>query len=163
KEDGVFTLALSDEERLIQETARRFARDRLLPELRAHERARAVPPEVVREFAGLGLAGGEDLGAFARALVLEELAAVDPGAALALARARAGIRTAVGALLVGAARGAHEYAMRYATERTAFGRPIAHHQALAFLIADLATAVDVARLAVWRAAAALDRGESGEW
>jgi len=53
--------------------------------------------------------------------------------------------------------------MRYATERTAFGRPIAHHQALAFLIADLATAVDIARLAVWRAAAALDRGESAEW
>jgi len=53
--------------------------------------------------------------------------------------------------------------MRYATERTAFGRPIAHHQALAFLIADLATAVDVARLAVWRAAAALDRGERAEW
>ena len=67
------------------------------------------------------------------------------------------------ALLVGAARGAHRYAMRYAMERTAFGRPIAHHQALAFLIADLAIAVDVARLAVWRAAAALDRGEPAEW
>src|SRR5205814_960011 len=63
----------------------------------------------------------------------------------------------------GRTRGAHQYAMRYATERTAFGRPIAHHQALAFLIADLATAVDVARLAVWRAAAALDRGERAEW
>jgi len=69
----------------------------------------------------------------------------------------------VAALLVGAARGAHRYAMRYALERTAFGRPIAHHQALAFLIADLATAVDAARLAVWRAAAGLDRGESAEW
>ena len=264
----MFTLALSDEERLIQDTARRFARDRLLPGLRAHERARGVPRELVGEFGALGLTAGEDLGAFARVLVLEELAAVDPGAALALdagglaqplldaaglgaalgrgvviedvegrfhardgrrlagehpwvpadeiavavvlhperalivregwrltpiaacgleaagasrlvlddapiaatledpralARARAGIRTAVGALLVGAARGTHEYAMRYATERTAFGRPIAHHQALAFLIADLATAVDIARLAVWRAAAALDRGESAEW
>src|SRR5207253_10323505 len=81
----------------------------------------------------------------------------------ALARARARPRTSVAALLVGAARGAHQYAMRYATERTAFGRPIAHHQALAFLIADLATAVDVARLAVWRAAVALDRGERAEW
>jgi alkylation response protein AidB-like acyl-CoA dehydrogenase len=73
------------------------------------------------------------------------------------------MRTAVAALLAGAARGAYEYAMRYATERVAFGRPIAHHQALAFLIADLATAVDVARLAVWRAAAALERGEVAEW
>jgi alkylation response protein AidB-like acyl-CoA dehydrogenase len=83
--------------------------------------------------------------------------------ATALTRARARIRTAVAALLVGAARGAHRYAMRYATERTAFGRPIAHHQALAVLIADLATAVDVARLAVWQAAAALDRGEPAAW
>jgi alkylation response protein AidB-like acyl-CoA dehydrogenase len=53
--------------------------------------------------------------------------------------------------------------MRYATERTAFGRPIAHHQAMAFLIADLATAVDVARLAAWHAAAVLDRGDTAEW
>jgi alkylation response protein AidB-like acyl-CoA dehydrogenase len=53
--------------------------------------------------------------------------------------------------------------MRYATERTAFGRPIAHHQALAFLIADMAIAVATARLAVWRAAVAIDRGDSGEW
>jgi alkylation response protein AidB-like acyl-CoA dehydrogenase len=279
----VFAFALSDEERLIQETARRFARDRLQPRLRAHERARGVSRELVGEFAGLGLDavdlparyGGQGLGAFANALVLEELAAVDPGAALALdaaglalqplaegglerlvaelrdepgrrgvviddvdgrfrvadgrvageaawipadevalavifqpgrafvvregwrlepvracgleaagasrlvldaasiaatlddppalARARARIQTSVGALLVGAARGAHEYAMRYATERTAFGRPIAHHQALAFLIADLATAIDVARVMVWQAAAAIERGETAEW
>jgi len=79
------------------------------------------------------------------------------------ARLRAQLRTWVAALLVGAACGAQRYAMRYAQERTAFGRPIAHHQALAFLIADLATAVDVARLAVWQAAAALDRGEPAEW
>src|SRR5438552_2629556 len=158
----VFSFALSEEERLIQETARRFAHDRLRPGLRAHERARGVPGALVAEFAALGLdavdvpagAGGQGLGAFAKCLVLEELAAVDPGAAVSLA---------VAALLVGAARGAHQYAMRYATERTAFGRPIAHHQALAFLIADLAAAVDVARLAVWRAAAALDRGERAEW
>src|SRR5205823_6019685 len=39
---------------------------------------------LVGEFAGRGLTGAEDLGAFARALVLEELAAVDAGAALAL-------------------------------------------------------------------------------
>src|SRR5205085_2913185 len=81
----------------------------------------------------------------------------------ALGRARARIRTEVAALLVGAARGAYRYATRYATERTTFGRPIAHHQALAFLIADLATAIDVARLVVWRAAAAIDRGETADW
>jgi alkylation response protein AidB-like acyl-CoA dehydrogenase len=41
----------------------------------------------------------------------------------------------------------------------AFGRPIAHHQALAFLIVDMATAVDGTRLLVWDAAWRLDRGE----
>lgn len=88
-------------------------------------------------------------------------ATIDDPRALARVRARSRIRAA--ALLVGAARGAHEYSMRYATERTAFGRPIAHHQALAFLIADMATAVAVARLAVWRAAGAIDGGSSAEW
>src|SRR6266403_2267958 len=88
----VFSFALSEEERLIQETARRFAHDRLRPGLRAHERARGVPGALVAEFAALGLdavdvpagAGGQGLGAFAKCLVLEELAAVDPGAAVAL-------------------------------------------------------------------------------
>ncbi|TMB48222.1 MAG: acyl-CoA dehydrogenase family protein, partial [Deltaproteobacteria bacterium] len=83
----VFSFALSEEERLIQETARRFAHDRLRPGLRAHERARGVPGALVAEFAALGLdavdvpagAGGQGLGAFAKCLVLEELAAVDPG------------------------------------------------------------------------------------
>src|SRR5205807_4833781 len=89
---SVFTFALNEEERLIQETARRFAHDRLRPDLRAHERARGVPGALAAEFAALGLdavdvptgAGGQGLGAFAKSLVLEELAAVDPGAALAL-------------------------------------------------------------------------------
>ncbi|MGH7823157.1 MAG: acyl-CoA dehydrogenase family protein, partial [Candidatus Binatia bacterium] len=53
--------------------------------------------------------------------------------------------------------------VRYATERTAFGRPIGHHQALAFLITDMATAVDAARMAVWRAAAIIDRGQAASW
>ena len=81
----------------------------------------------------------------------------------ALARCRARTRTAVAALLVGAARGAREYATRYAIERTAFGRPIAHHQAVAFLIADMATAIESARALVWRAAAAIDAGEDASW
>jgi alkylation response protein AidB-like acyl-CoA dehydrogenase len=279
----VFTFDLTEEERLTQDTARRFAQEQLLPHLRDHERARAVPQALIDDFHVLGLdsvdvpsnAGGQELGTFAKVLVLEELAAVDPGAALALdqlglatypvsegdrhgllaqlrqaprgrgvviedteqlfrvehsklsgehpwvpadqvrvavilqagcafivtegiqltalkpcglqaagaaqltlqgvpviariedpvalTRVRAQMRVYVAALLVGAARGAHQYAMRYATERTAFGRPIAHHQALAFLIVDVATAVDAARVALWRAAAAIDAGQAGEW
>jgi len=76
------------------------------------------------------------------------------GARRALARAR----LYAAALLVGVMREAAEYSRRYAIERVAFGRPIAHHQALAFLIADMASAVDMARLLVWDAAWRLDTG-----
>ncbi|MGH7899928.1 MAG: acyl-CoA dehydrogenase family protein, partial [Candidatus Binatia bacterium] len=88
----MFELGLSDEERLIQETARRFATERLAPRIREHERARGVGTALAAEFDALGLgrldlpadAAGQGLGALAKALVLEELAAADAGAALAL-------------------------------------------------------------------------------
>ena len=74
-----------------------------------------------------------------------------PGAARALARAR--LYTA--SLLVGVMRQAAEFSREYALEREAFGRPIAHHQGLTFLITDMRAAVDGARVllreAAWRA------------
>ncbi|GAA4082566.1 acyl-CoA dehydrogenase family protein [Nonomuraea soli] len=83
-----------------------------------------------------------------------------------LARARAGERTghqaamrtfettrpSVAAMAVGIARAAFEYARDYAREREQFGRKIGENQAIAFLLADMATRVDVARLLTWRAA-----------
>jgi alkylation response protein AidB-like acyl-CoA dehydrogenase len=80
-----------------------------------------------------------------------------------LARARSRVRLHASALLVGTARGAHAYAMRYAIERTAFGRPIAHHQALAFLLVEMAMGIEAARLATWRAASVIDRGQDARW
>jgi alkylation response protein AidB-like acyl-CoA dehydrogenase len=61
-------------------------------------------------------------------------------------------RPAVAAQAVGVARAAYEYALQYATERVAFGKPIAMHQGIGFMLADMATEVDAARLLVWRAA-----------
>ncbi len=61
-------------------------------------------------------------------------------------------RPAVGAMAVGIARAAHEYALDYARERTAFGRRIIENQAISFMLADMATEIDAARLLVWRAA-----------
>jgi alkylation response protein AidB-like acyl-CoA dehydrogenase len=271
---------LGDELELIQRAARGFADTHLRPNLRAFERSRSVSPEARRAFAEIGLAalelpeslGGAGLGALARAVVGEELAAGDPGAALALdplgaalaalqelggeaalrelalpllerpgARALlvreseiarggpsagssvpwvpagradlvcvlgpegvrvldagyaleplrgAGLRAAgasalhfdgsaararftsapaarralararlyVAGLLVGVMREAAEFSRRYALGRVAFGKPIAHHQALAFLIADMAAAVDGARLLVHEAAWRCDAG-----
>jgi alkylation response protein AidB-like acyl-CoA dehydrogenase len=57
---------------------------------------------------------------------------------------------------VGTARAAFEYAVRYATERQTFGKPIAEHQGVAFMLADMGIAVDAARYLVWHAAWAID-------
>lgn len=278
---------LGDDLAMIRDTAERFARDQLAPNMREAERARGLAPELRRRFHELGLSavelpeelGGAGLGALARAVVLEELAASDAGAAVALdplgpalypliefggvaalseharpviedlearavlvfddgrhlhvadrslrgtvpwvpaeradlvvlldstgatvvregiviapvqgsglraagaaelrfedapiaarwhdadaaARALARARLYVAALLVGTLRAAAEYSRLYALDRVAFGRPIAHHQALAFLIADMRAAVDGARAllhdAAWRADAGLDFAE----
>ena len=55
-------------------------------------------------------------------------------------------------LSMGIARAAAEYAAEYATRRVQFGRPIGQNQAVAFMLADMAAAVDAARLLAWRAA-----------
>ncbi len=61
-------------------------------------------------------------------------------------------RPAVGAQALGVARAAYEYALDYAKERHAFGRPIIMNQAIAFKLAYMATEIDASRLLIWRAA-----------
>jgi len=68
-------------------------------------------------------------------------------------------RIGISAQAVGLARGALDYAVAYARDRRQFGQPIGQFQGIQFLVADLATAVDAARLMTWHAAAACDRGE----
>ncbi|NEC23862.1 acyl-CoA dehydrogenase family protein [Streptomyces parvus] len=68
-------------------------------------------------------------------------------------------RIVLGAAAVGAARAAYEYARDYARTRVQFGRPVVEHQAVAFRLADMASRIEVARLAVLRAARAVDAGE----
>jgi alkylation response protein AidB-like acyl-CoA dehydrogenase len=70
-----------------------------------------------------------------------------------------GGRISIGALAVGIARGAYEAARDYAKQRTAFGKPIAEFQAIQFMLADMATEIEAARLLCYRAAAAKDNGE----
>ena len=68
-------------------------------------------------------------------------------------------RISIAAQGVGIARGAYEAAVAYARERHTFGRPIADHQAIMFMIADMATRIDAARMLTLRAAALKDNGE----
>jgi alkylation response protein AidB-like acyl-CoA dehydrogenase len=281
----MFDFEFGEDLELITETAKSFATDALLPRLREHESARAVDATVRASYAEMGLAGlelpeslgGADLGALARVLVNEELAAGDAGAALALdplgpalyplleiggedavrefalplletdaaraifvdaadaklevgttvsgsvpwvpsdrvdllvllrddeaivvrdgiethelrgsgmraagaseltlmaapiaarfegraeaARARARARLYVASLLVGVLRQAADFSREYAIEREAFGRPIAHHQGLTFLIIDMLAAVDGARVLLHEAAWRIERDAAGE-
>jgi acyl-CoA dehydrogenase len=61
-------------------------------------------------------------------------------------------RPVVGAQALGIARAAYEFALDYARDRQAFGKPIIMNQGIAFKLADMRMEIDSARLLVWRAA-----------
>ena len=67
-------------------------------------------------------------------------------------------RPTVSSGAVGLARRAMDEAVRYATERSTFGQPIAKYQAVSFMIADMAKDIEAARLLVWQSAWAIDNG-----
>jgi acyl-CoA dehydrogenase len=62
---------------------------------------------------------------------------------------------------VGLARASYETALEYTQDRQAFGKPVAHFQAIAFTLADMHMDVESARWMVWRAAVELERGNFG--
>jgi acyl-CoA dehydrogenase len=67
-------------------------------------------------------------------------------------------RASVAAAAVGLAKAAMDYAIQYSQERQAFGGPIANHQAISFLIAEMAMNIDAGRLLCWQAAQLRDAG-----
>src|ERR1700736_4793073 len=68
-------------------------------------------------------------------------------------------RPGVAAMAVGIARAAFEFATDYSKERIQFGVPIAMHQAIQFMIADMATEIEASRLLTWKSAVLLDQGQ----
>jgi len=68
-------------------------------------------------------------------------------------------RPGVSAMAVGIGRAAFEFAADYSKERVQFGVPIAMHQAIQFMIADMATKLEAARLLVYKSAVLLDQGQ----
>ncbi len=68
-------------------------------------------------------------------------------------------RPGVAAMATGIGRAAFEFATEYSKERVQFGVPIAMHQAIQFMIADMSTKVDAARLLTWNSAVLLDQGK----
>ena len=139
----MFDLSPDDELALVLETARRLAQDELVPAMRDHEADRAVSSSLAQSWAEVGLSTLDERDAQVR---LE-------GASRARARAR--LHTA--SLLLGVLSATCTFSAAYAQERQAFGKPIGHHQALAFLITDMHMALEAARLVVHEAAWRVDR------
>ena len=83
------------------------------------------------------------------------LGAEGEGYRIALSNLEGG-RICVAAQAVGIARSAYEAALKYARERTSFGKPILEHQAVNFRLADMATRIEVARQMTWHAATLRD-------
>jgi len=69
------------------------------------------------------------------------------------------MRAAAAAVAVGVARASFEYARDYAKERVQFGEPIAHRQAIAFMLAEMAIDIDGLRLMTWETSWKLDQGQ----
>ncbi len=90
---------------------------------------------------GTQLLGGKEGGGFRNAM-------------MTLDRARPG----VAAQALGLAQGALEWAMRYTSERRQFGQTVMTHQAIQFMLADMATQVEAARQLVYTSARAIDAG-----
>jgi alkylation response protein AidB-like acyl-CoA dehydrogenase len=67
-------------------------------------------------------------------------------------------RIGIGAQMIGVARGAWEYAVKYAKERKQFGKPISEFQAVQFQLAQMATEIETARLLVYNTARMKDAG-----
>ena len=88
----------------------------------------------------------------------QRLGAVGEGFKIALGTLDGG-RIGIAAQAVGIARACLEDSLEYAKSRQAFGKPIAELQAIQWMLADMATEVDAARLLAWRAATLKDRNE----
>jgi alkylation response protein AidB-like acyl-CoA dehydrogenase len=68
-------------------------------------------------------------------------------------------RVALAAMAVGVSRAAYEYSRDYAKEREVFGVKVAQKQAIAFMLAEMATEIEAIRLLVWEAAWMIDEGK----
>jgi butyryl-CoA dehydrogenase len=88
----------------------------------------------------------------------QRLGEVGEGFKVALSTLDGG-RIGIAAQALGIARACLEDSLAYAKERHAFGKPIVEMQAIQWMLADMATEVDAARLLIWRAATLKDRGE----
>jgi len=89
--------------------------------------------------------------------VTHRIGAKGQGLKIALSGLEGG-RIGIASQSVGMARAAFEAALKYSKERTSFGQPIFNHQAIQFMLADMATQIEAARQLIWHAASMRDAG-----
>jgi alkylation response protein AidB-like acyl-CoA dehydrogenase len=108
----------------------------------------------------MGLHGSDTVEiVFEDCLIPDENLLGDPtGGFKAFMETLTGGRISIGALALGLAQGAYEQSIRYAKQRKQFDQPIANFQAIQFLLADMATKIEAARLLVYEAAMLKDGG-----
>jgi hypothetical protein len=109
-------------------------------------------PSMGLRAARLGSVRFDDVVLPQRALLGEDPSALDYGEVIS--------RSAIAwsALAVGCSQAVLDYAIPYCNDRKAFGEPISHRQAVAFMVADIAVELDGMRLLTWRAASRADLG-----
>ncbi len=90
--------------------------------------------------------------------VANRLAEERKGFGIAMATLDGG-RIGIAAQALGIAQRAFDLAVAYAKQREAFGKPIAANQAIQWMVADMATRIESARLLTWRAAVSKDKGD----
>ena len=74
----------------------------------------------------------------------------------------ASLRLYISSYLLGVSRASFEYSLKYTQERVVFGKKVAHHQAIAFILADMSTYIESTRLYIWKAAWVLTKGDGFE-
>ncbi|CAH2268248.1 jg7855, partial [Pararge aegeria aegeria] len=154
---------LSDEQKALQDLARKFTKEEIIPVAAQYDKSGEYPWPIIKKAWEVGLmnghvpehCGGMDVGVFDGCMVAEELAFGCTGIMTALEASGLGVAAGATGL---AARALHE-ATKYSLERKTFGVPIAQHQAVAFMLADMAIGVETARLAWQRAAWMVDHGQ----
>ncbi len=100
--------------------------------------------------------------AFNNVLLSREHLIGEPGKADQIVDAiRPSLCSFIAAGATGVARSAMQNAIAYSKERQTFGRPISQHQAVAFMLADMAREIEAARLMTWQAAYMIDEGAKG--
>jgi len=89
--------------------------------------------------------------------VTNRIGAKGQGLKIALSGLEGG-RIGIASQSVGMARAAFEAALKYSKERSSFGQPIFNHQAIQFMLAEMATQIEAARQLIWHAASMRDAG-----